>query len=104
MMERSARQYPYALALVCVIMAEAVRTIAAPWLGPNVPFLLFYPAIMLAAWYGGFGPGLLATLARAAVNLSGFVFEPHLFQDKPNTIPLAGFIAAGILVSPLNKK
>ena len=102
-MERAARQYPYALALVFVIMAEAIRTVAAPWLGPNVPFLLFYPAIMLAAWYGGFGPGLLATLASAAVTVSEFVFEPHLLQDTQNTIPLAIFIAAGIIVSRLNE-
>ena len=102
-MERAARQYPYALALVFVIMAEAIRTVAAPWLGPNVPFLLFYPAIMLAAWYGGFGPGLLATSASAAVTVSEFVFEPHLLQDTQNTIPLAIFIAAGIIVSRLNE-
>src|SRR2546428_13687112 len=103
-MERAARQYPYALALVLVIIAEAVRTVAAPWLGPNVPFLLFYPAIMLAAWYGGFGPRLLPTFARAAGTLSRIVFVPPLLQATHNTIPPAGFIALCIIACRLNTK
>jgi len=58
-MERAARHYRYALALAFVIVAVAIRAIVAPWLGPNVPYLFFYPAVVLAGWCGGFGPGVV---------------------------------------------
>jgi PAS domain S-box-containing protein len=103
-MERlAARQYKYALALVFVVLAAAIRAVAAQWLGPNVPYLLFYPAIMLAAWYGGFGPGLLATLTSAAVDASPFALKSNPFEDTRDLIPLAVFIAVGIIVSRLNE-
>ena len=35
-------------------------------LGVKVPYLQFYPAIILAAWYGGLGPGILITTLSAA--------------------------------------
>ena len=35
-------------------------------MGPDLPeYLTFYPAVMLVALVGGWGPGLLATLARS---------------------------------------
>jgi signal transduction histidine kinase len=38
-------------------------------LRPDTPFLLFLAAVMVSAWYGGLGPGLLATgLAALASN------------------------------------
>ena len=40
----------------------------------RVPFLQFFPAIMLAAWFGGFGPGVVAVGASAALVV--FFFLP----------------------------
>ena len=34
------------------------------WLGVKVPYLQFYPAILVSAWYGGLGPGLLSPSCR----------------------------------------
>jgi hypothetical protein len=31
------------------------------WLGDNVPYIQFFPAIIVPNWYGGLGPGALAT-------------------------------------------
>jgi hypothetical protein len=37
-------------------------------LGQSVPYLQFFPAVMLAAWLAGLGPGLVPTeLRRTAV-------------------------------------
>jgi PAS domain S-box-containing protein len=47
-----------------------------PSLGNQFPFLLLYPAVICAAWYGGFGPGLLATVLTALV-AAFFLFEPR---------------------------
>ncbi len=38
-----------------------LRSALSPWLGAHLPLIGAFPAIMVAAWYGGFGPGLLAT-------------------------------------------
>lgn len=40
--------------------------------GPSRPLLYFALAAVLSAWYGGFGPGLLATLAGGAISLVFF--------------------------------
>ena len=38
-------------------------------MGSGVPFLFFYPAIFVAAWYGGMRPGLLATILATGLAL-----------------------------------
>ena len=47
-------------------------------LGPTKPFTLFYPAIMLIALLGGFGPGVFATLLST-------VLAAYFFQESPNS-------------------
>src|SRR5436189_246390 len=53
------RGYLAAVAITAAVVA--LRLAATPWFGTNVPYFQFYPAILLAAWLGGLGPGLLAT-------------------------------------------
>lgn len=43
-------------------------------LNNRLPFAFFLPAAMIAAWYGGFGPGLLA--AAAGLLLGDYFFLP----------------------------
>lgn len=38
-----------------------------PWLGAEMPFAFFLPAVLTAAWFGGMGAGLFVTLAAASV-------------------------------------
>src|SRR5262249_34198473 len=60
----------YALAIVFVAAAIVVRLAFLQNLGMRAPYLLFYPALVLAALYGGRGPGILATvLAGLAAHL-----------------------------------
>ena len=53
-----ALRYILAVAFVCV--AAALRA-ALPDVLKGTPFLAFYPAVVAAAMFGGFGPGVLAT-------------------------------------------
>jgi PAS domain S-box-containing protein len=49
-------------------IALAVRLALADIIGRETPFLLFLAAVLVAAWYGGLGPGVLASiLATCAV-------------------------------------
>ncbi len=52
----------YAIALGLVAMAFGIRYALTPVLGHHTSLCLFIPAAMLAAWYGGSGPGLVALI------------------------------------------
>src|SRR6266511_1717876 len=52
----------YTLAIVGAALACALRYLLAPILGNEAPYLFFTPAVLVAAWAGGFGPGLLAVI------------------------------------------
>src|SRR5687767_2646391 len=55
----------YGAAAAFVLAALLLRLLVNSWLGPTVPYLSFFPAILLASWYGGFGPGVFATVMAA---------------------------------------
>ena len=57
----------YGLALVAVVAAVLLRWLFWPVLGVELPFLFLWPAVMVSAWVGGFGPGLTTTLVGAVV-------------------------------------
>ncbi len=51
----------YGLAVVAPFLALTLRSALTPLLDDEAPMLIFVMAVVLAAWRGGFGPGLLAT-------------------------------------------
>jgi K+-sensing histidine kinase KdpD len=55
----------YGLALLAVAVALVLRLWLNPFIGLDAPFLTFFLAVMAAAAYGGFGPGLLAAFASS---------------------------------------
>jgi PAS domain S-box-containing protein len=62
----------YAAAIGAVALAFAVRALLDPILADNVPFVTFFAAAAIAAWYGGVGPGILAVTL-------GFLAAHHAF-------------------------
>jgi PAS domain S-box-containing protein len=40
--------------------ALGLRVVLDPWLGARTPYITVFGAVIVAAWYGGFGPGLVA--------------------------------------------
>jgi signal transduction histidine kinase/ActR/RegA family two-component response regulator len=63
----------YALAASLVLACTALKT-AAPALGSGVPFLLYFGTVLVAALYGGRGPGIFAIALSA---LAGNVLFIH---------------------------
>jgi two-component system sensor kinase FixL len=51
----------YGAAIAAIVVALAARVLMAPILQDEAPYLFFVPAVLIAAWVGGFWPGLLAT-------------------------------------------
>jgi two-component system sensor kinase FixL len=93
----------YLTALGLVAVSIVVRSALADYLGPNAPYLQFFPAILVASWYGGFGPGVLATVL-SALAASQFYLPPAglAIQSADDALSLALFTAIGIAIASLN--
>jgi PAS domain S-box-containing protein len=74
-----------------------VRWLLAPLLGESLPFITFFPAVFLAAWRGGLGPALFATIASAIIALLWFIppVGSLALTGTMGTIGLALFVLVG---------
>jgi two-component system, LuxR family, sensor kinase FixL len=59
----------YGIALFAVAVAWGATIVLAPGLHDQSPYLLFVPAVLVAAGLGGWGPGLAATALGALLGL-----------------------------------
>ncbi|WP_074310562.1 PAS domain S-box protein [Singulisphaera sp. GP187] len=50
----------YGVAVVGAVIATALRLALGPLVGDRFPFMTFFALVAFAAWYGGFGPSVLA--------------------------------------------
>jgi PAS domain S-box-containing protein len=71
----------YGLALACTVAAAALRYWLSQSFGATFAYLTFYPAIVVVAMFGGFGPGLLATLLSA-------IFIDYLFLPPSGSLEI----------------
>ena len=82
-------------------MAAAIRYELGPVLGSAIPVVLFTVPITLAALYGGFGPGICATLLGALI--SNFLFIEPIYslglKTVSGTVVLGSFLLVGSLIS-----
>jgi PAS domain S-box-containing protein len=93
----------YGVVLLVVAVTVLIRLLLRPVLGLELPFLLLWPAVMVCAWHGGLGPGLLATLL-AAVAAALLFFEPAgslASVTREGWIGMALFVALGAAISGL---
>jgi PAS domain S-box-containing protein len=63
----------YAFALAAVIAATSMRLLPLPVIGQGVPYIFYVLPIIGAAAYGGFAPGLFATITSGLVLLLVFL-------------------------------
>jgi len=93
------------IVVAIVVIVVGIRAYVIPGWSLSHPYLLFYPAIMLAGWLGGFGPGVLATIL-AALSLA-FLWLPPLYslriQRVEDASGLMVFVAIGFAISFLNE-
>jgi signal transduction histidine kinase len=60
----------YGAAIACVVAAAVLRWLLQPVMGVAPPYITFYLAVAVAAAYGGFGPGLGATVTGLLVGVA----------------------------------
>jgi signal transduction histidine kinase len=91
----------YGVAVLVTVATLALKFALVPLLTKDQPALLFFAAVMVSAAFGGFGPGLLATLFGAGCDL--VYFMPPFGRFQLNTIDerfrVVAFIGEGIFIS-----
>jgi two-component system sensor kinase FixL len=86
----------YGVAVLASGVCIALRMALAPVFHDKANFILFVPAIMAAAAFGGIGPSLLAT--ALAISFNALVVGPHLIGDPQNLIAATIFAMLGIVM------
>lgn len=87
---------PYLVALVLFILALAVRVLLLP--GNGMPFITFYPAVILAALLCGFRPALLVLLLSTVAGQYMFIPPTRSFEFSPGTAEAMAIFAVGGLM------
>jgi K+-sensing histidine kinase KdpD len=97
-------QYFVAIAVTAVVFTA--RFLLNSDLGDVAPLLIFTLSVMVAAWYGGLGPGLLATALGAL--LGDYFFIEPLYSFHINSgaerIEEVIFLGIGIAISILSQE
>ncbi|MCJ7738147.1 MAG: ATP-binding protein [Anaerolineae bacterium] len=86
----------YGTALFIIAIASAVRAIFLGGLGRGIAYLTYYPAVMVAALYGGFPAGVLATVVSA---LLCFFWVQQGFMSPVETLAMAVFLLSCAMIS-----
>src|SRR5437016_9947324 len=100
-----ARFVAYAVAVLATALSLLIRWPLWPVLGDAVPHMTFFPAVMIAAYFGGFWPGLLATIL-SAVAANYFLTEQlssfHVTSVN-DVAALILFVLVGTIISSLSE-
>src|SRR4051812_18960906 len=92
----------YALSVVLVALTLGVGLLLMQLMHSQVPATIFVVPVVFAAWYGGLGPGLLATLLGVIVyNL--YLLAPYgqISTHPDDLIRIAVLIFVAIVVNTL---
>ncbi len=99
-----ARLVAYVLAVLAPAVSLCVRWPLWPVLEDAVPHMTFFPAVMIAAYFGGFWPGLLATVLSAA--LANYLipqFSSSQVRGVNDVAALILFVLVGTILSGLSE-
>jgi signal transduction histidine kinase len=92
----------YGLALTLVAVGLVIRLGLERAVGPGLPtYITFYPCVIFAALIGGWGPGILATVATAALADYLLLMPPGLFKidSVVDLVGLAFFCGVCVFMS-----
>src|SRR4051812_29022878 len=94
------RLRPYAWAIIATLAGVALREVLNPVLGTALPFITVFPAVFIAAYFGGLGPTLLATVLSVIAAAYLFI-EPRfalVLSDPVAQLGITLFLLSGLLV------
>src|SRR5215207_3803932 len=92
----------YGVAVLAAGAALGIKLLLDPLTVQDTPFLLVFGAIIVSAWYGGLGPGLLATAVSALATDYFFLYPKGTITGfSVEGIDVLAFTLEGVLVSVL---
>ena len=89
----------YAVAVGAVMLAFALRYGIYGTLDNRLPFSFFTTATLIAAWYGGLGPGMLAAISGLLIG--DYFFLPKHEAGTPMSEPVRTAIGTYALTNTL---
>lgn len=93
----------YSVAILAVVLALLLTQLLLWRFEPSI-YPLFFAAVMFSSWYGGIGPGLLATVLAALA--CAYFFIPPLYSltisSFNSIVGLFQFVLVALLISSLN--
>lgn len=84
------------MAGVCVLVALTVDFVLVPFLKGRSPLIVFVGSAMVAGWYGGLGPGLVALIAGLLLG-DLFFLPPFLPNNSSDLALMAVYASVGCL-------
>jgi PAS domain S-box-containing protein len=95
----------YLIAVSAAVVATLARLALDSAWDARLPYITFFPAVMLSGWLGGWGPGLTTTLLSAVA--ASYFWVPTLgslrMADAAEWLGLGVFIFVGLVMSALNE-
>src|SRR5215468_1452761 len=93
----------YFVAIAATAVAFIARFLLKSVLGDVAPLLMFTLSVVVSAWYGGLGPGLLATALGALLGDYYFIQPFYSFLLRAERVEEAIFLGIGISISILSQ-
>jgi PAS domain S-box-containing protein len=92
--------WAYAVAVLACIAAWGVRVALDPLLGQQVTYAPLLLSVAFAAWYGGLGPALFATLLGATISWYAYLSPRDRFGalDIDDAVQLGLYCAAALCI------
>jgi PAS domain S-box-containing protein len=88
----------YAVAVASVAVALVIRLSLGHVMISGIPFITFYPAILITAFLAGWGPGMLAVALSAAAADYFFLPPPIVQLTLGDAIALATFVTVSSVI------
>jgi PAS domain S-box-containing protein len=90
----------YGVAVISVLASVVLRVTLGRAVGVDAPFLIFVLPVLVSSWFGGFGPGLVATLGGSLSGLALLIVERQAFL-VPQTAAFLLLLGVGVTISVL---
>src|SRR5689334_6334358 len=90
----------YVVAVGACGVAVLCQLLIWPYIPPS-PQLLFYPAVLVSAWFGGLAPGVLSVLLSSIAIAYWFLPPISGFEPGDDLLDMAVFLAMGLTVAAL---
>jgi K+-sensing histidine kinase KdpD len=95
----------FSFAILLTVLATIIREALIPALDHHSPFVTYYIAVTVTAYFVGRGPALLAT-ALGALSASYYFVPPDdslAFTTWEHLVGLAGYFAVALTAAPASR-